>query len=144
MLECREVKKNHTIFLNLLCYKHLQISYFLKKILSQPVNTVVEVICVQSHLTVYNPMDCSLPGSFAHGIFLARILASWSRDWTCILYMGKRMLYHCVTWEAEVIMTQQLIRELFSLVHNFLFHILFSTLLEQVLTMGKDRDGKEV
>lgn len=41
-------------------------------------------------------------------------------------------------------MTQQLIRELFSLVHNFLFHILFSTLLEQVLTMGKDRDGKEV
>ena len=47
-------------------------------------------------------MDCSLPGSSAHGIFQARILelgaisysngSSWSRDWTwvsCISWVGR-------------------------------------------------------
>ena len=28
----------------------------------------------QSYLTVYNPMDCSAPGSSVHGILQARIL----------------------------------------------------------------------
>ena len=28
----------------------------------------------QSHLTLRNPMDCSLPGSSVHGIFQARVL----------------------------------------------------------------------
>ena len=28
----------------------------------------------QSHLTVCNPMDCSLPGSSVHGILQARVL----------------------------------------------------------------------
>ena len=32
------------------------------------------VMCAQSCLTLCNPMDCSLPGSAAHGIFQARIL----------------------------------------------------------------------
>ena len=44
----------------------------------------VQVVCVcacvcvhvhpQSYLTLFNPMDCSLLGSSAHGIFQARIL----------------------------------------------------------------------
>ena len=33
----------------------------------------------QSCLTLYNPMDCSLPGSSVHGIFQARIL-----EWVAI------------------------------------------------------------
>ena len=31
-------------------------------------------MCAQSHLTLYHPMDCSLPGSSVHGIFQTRIL----------------------------------------------------------------------
>ena len=47
-------------------------------------------------------MDCSLPGSSVHGIFQARILewvaisfsrrSSWSRDWTCISWIGRHSL----------------------------------------------------
>ena len=42
--------------------------------------------------TLCNPIDCSLPGSFVHGIFQAKVLewvatsffrgSSWIRDWT--------------------------------------------------------------
>ena len=34
----------------------------------------VQVIVTQSRPTLYNPTDCSLPGSFVHGILQARIL----------------------------------------------------------------------
>ena len=44
----------------------------------------VTYVCVQSHPTLYEPMDYSLPGSSLHGIFQARILEwvaiSFSRD----------------------------------------------------------------
>ena len=35
----------------------------------------------QSCLTLSNPMDCSLPGSSAHGIFQARVL-----EWVAIAF----------------------------------------------------------
>ena len=35
----------------------------------------------QSCLTLCNPMDCNLPGSFVHGIFQARIL-----EWVAISF----------------------------------------------------------
>ena len=70
-------------------------------------------VCAQLWLTLCDPMDCSLPGSSVHGIFQARILQwvaiSYSRgpfrprDWThfsCVSYIGRRILYHCATWEA--------------------------------------------
>ena len=48
---------------------------------------------LQSCPTLCDPMDCSLPGSFVHGILQARILewvampssrgSFWPRDWTC-------------------------------------------------------------
>ena len=41
----------------------------------------VKVLVTQSCLTIYNPMDCSPPGSSAHGIFQARIL-----EWVAISY----------------------------------------------------------
>ena len=34
----------------------------------------VKVLVAQSYLTLRYPMDCSPPGSFAHGIFQARTL----------------------------------------------------------------------
>ena len=39
----------------------------------------------QSGLTLHDPMDCSLPGSFIHGIFQARVL-----EWGAIAFsMGE-------------------------------------------------------
>ena len=46
-------------------------------------------------------MDCSLPGSFVHGIFQARILewvargSSRPRDRTCLSCIPRQILYHC-------------------------------------------------
>ena len=66
-------------------------------------------MCAQSCLTLCNPMDCSPPGSSAHGILQARILewvsnsssreSSRPRDWTCVSCTGRQILYHCATWE---------------------------------------------
>ena len=62
---------------------------------------------LQSCLPVYDPMDCSPPGSSVYGILQARILervavpssrgSSWPRDWTWVSYVpwiGSRVLYH--------------------------------------------------
>ena len=72
-------------------------------------------VCVwaQSCPTLCNPMNCSLPGSFVHGIFQAGI-----REWvampfsrgssrprdrsgvSCISCIGRQILYHWTSWEA--------------------------------------------
>ena len=54
----------------------------------------------QSCLTLFNPMDCRLPGSSVHGIFQARILewvaisfstaSSLARDWTRVSCLAGR------------------------------------------------------
>ena len=66
--------------------------------------------CVLSHFSrvqlLCHPMDCSPPGSSAHGILQARILewvamsssrgSSWPRDWTHMPYIsctGRQVLY---------------------------------------------------
>ena len=58
-----------------------------------------EVLVAQSCLTLCDPMDCSPPGSFVHGILQARILAvsipfprgsSRPRDQTQISYIAGR------------------------------------------------------
>ena len=62
---------------------------------------------LQSRLTLYDPMDCSPPGSSVHDILQARILewvtmpssrgSSQCRDQNCIPYVsciGRRDLYH--------------------------------------------------
>ena len=75
-------------------------------------------VCVcsvaQSCPTLCDPMDCCPPGSSVHEISQARILewvampssrgSSRSRDRThlcCISCIGRRILYHCITWEAH-------------------------------------------
>ena len=62
--------------------------------------------------TLWGPMDCSPPGSSAHGISQARILqcvaisfsraSSRPRDWICISYIGRWVLYYWATREAQV------------------------------------------
>ena len=67
-------------------------------------------VCTQSCLTLWDPMDCSPPGSSVHGIFQERILewvaisysraSSWPRNWTwvsCISCIGREILYHWAT-----------------------------------------------
>ena len=68
-------------------------------------------MCTQSCLTLRDPVDCSLPGSSAHGIFQARILewvavsffrgSSQPRYRICISCIGRWILYHCANWEAH-------------------------------------------
>ena len=61
----------------------------------------------QLYLTLWNPMDCSPPGSSVHGIFQATILkwvampssrgSSWPRDWIQVSYVScisRQVLYH--------------------------------------------------
>ena len=77
-------------------------------------------VVTKSCPTLCNPMDCSLPGSSAHGIFQARILewivisffkqSSWPRHWTHGSYACtcRRVLYHRATqglsypWSTKV------------------------------------------
>ena len=63
--------------------------------------------CVQSCLSLCEPMNCSLPGSSVHGIFQARgleqLVVSYSRglsqpkeqtDISCVSCVGRQILYH--------------------------------------------------
>ena len=61
--------------------------------------------------TLYNPMDCSLPGSPVHRISQVRILewvvisfsrgSSQPRDGTWVACIGRRIIYHWATREAQ-------------------------------------------
>ena len=70
-------------------------------------------VCALPRLTLYDPMDCSPPGSSVHGILQARILewvaisssrgSFWPRDWThvsCVSCDGRWLLYHWATWKT--------------------------------------------
>ena len=69
----------------------------------------VKVLVAQSCSTLCNPMGCSPPGSFVHGILQARILewfaipfprrSSWTRDQTRM--HCRRILYHLSHWESD-------------------------------------------
>ena len=72
-------------------------------------------VCVcsvaQSCPTLYNPMDCSPPGSTVREILQARILewvaisysrgSSQPRDETRVSCIGRQILYYHATWEAQ-------------------------------------------
>ena len=72
-------------------------------------------VCAQSHLTLCDPMDCSLLGSSVHGIFQARRILDWLpfpppgdgpnpgiEPLSQTSYIGRQILYPWVTWEAPV------------------------------------------
>ena len=66
----------------------------------------------QSSLTLWDPVDCSLPGSCIHGILQARILdwvaiafsrgSSWSRDRTQVSHIVGRCFTLWATREAQL------------------------------------------
>ena len=67
--------------------------------------------CAQSCLTLWDPMDCSLPRSSVHAISQARIQewiaisfhrgSAWPKDRTHISCISRWILYHWATWEAH-------------------------------------------
>ena len=74
------------------------------------------LMCMHAKLcaTLCDPTDCNLPGSSTHGISQARVLewvaifssrgSSQSRERiyiSCISSIGRWILYHCSTWEAQ-------------------------------------------
>ena len=85
---------------------------------SKPVKSngvcVCVCVCVQLCSTLWDPIDCSPPGSSVHGISQARILewvatscfrgSSWPKDRTrvsCVSCISRWILSHCVTWKAH-------------------------------------------
>ena len=56
----------------------------------------------QSYPTLYDPMDCSPPGSSVHGIFQARVL-----EWGVRLLQITVLLNHCRSQLSEVGSSQQ-------------------------------------
>ena len=68
-------------------------------------NCKSKVVVAQSCPTLWDPMDCSPPGSSIHRIFQARILewvtisfsrrSSWPRDWTPVSCLAGRL---CIIW----------------------------------------------
>ena len=74
------------------------------------------IVCVclslRSVVTLCNPVDCSLSGSSAHGIFQARILewvsisssrgSSWHRDGIHVSCIGKWILYPSLSWLCNI------------------------------------------
>ena len=51
---------------------------------------------LQSCLALSDPMDCSLPGSSAHGIFRARVL-----EWVAIAFSAKYFNPHYIAWSPQ-------------------------------------------
>ena len=86
-------QKDECICVNLLSPAHYSYS-------PCPFLCVWVCLCVHTQLclTLYDPMDCSPPGSSVHGIFQARKLewvaisssrrSSQSRDWTCVSFIS--------------------------------------------------------
>ena len=97
---------------------------------------------VQSCPTLCGPMDCSLSGSFVHGIFQARILewiaissskkSSGARDETlvsCISCIDRQILYHWATWEALCKCYRNQLIFLFFFLHIYTFQKLFFSIM---------------
>ena len=115
----------------------------------------------QSCLTLCDPMDCSLPGSFIHGIFQARVLewvaisfsrgSSWPRDWTqvsliesrCFTVWATREVPHSVLYCAHLCMKCSLVisnflKEICNLSRSIIFLYFFAliTILAQFSSSG--------
>ena len=64
-----------------------------------------------SCLTLCDPMYCNPPGFSVYGNSQTRILewvaisfsrgSSWPRDWTCVSFIGRQVLYHCTNLDIS-------------------------------------------
>ena len=113
----------------------------------------------QGCLTPYNPMDCSPPGSFVHGIFQARLLewvsifysrgSSQHKDRTCVSYVsciGRWILYNCAACEAQTCNTWPFTMKLVvNLRHErgIFFHLQWVRLLSIVMASQMPRWWKQ-
>ena len=80
-------------------------------------NCLCEWLVTQLCPTLWDPIDCNLPGCSVHGILQARILervaistsreSSWHRDWTCVSCIASRFFTHWVIREALTIVSVQ-------------------------------------
>ena len=102
---------------------------------------ISHVLCLvaQSCPTLWDPMDCSPPGSSVHGISQARILErvaiSFSRDWTQVSCISGRFFTIWATGKAPIF-TQPLKKYIFIYfwhVGSLLLQGLFSSCFEQGL-----------
>ena len=92
---------------------------------------------MRAQSTLCNPRDCSPPGSSAFGIFQARILdwvavssfrgSFWPRDLIHVFWIGKRILNHWATWEAQDNFNTRLSSVQFSSVQSLSHVWLFAT-----------------
>ena len=70
-------------------------------------------LVTHSCLTLWNPLDCSLPGFSVHGILQIRILewvafpfsrgSSWPRDWTLVSHVAGRFFTTWATRKATLV-----------------------------------------
>ena len=112
-----EFQENNFISLNTKFSMTLLISpvilYLIRKQLRLGAPTPMSAKPLQSCLTLWEPLDCTLPGSSVHGISQARMLEwvaipfsrgpSRARDQihvSCVSCIGRQILYHWVTWET--------------------------------------------
>ena len=127
---CRSPRSNHrthdTYFRLIIVntkysYLHSTLSYIKKWWMDGWIDGCV---CAPSCPSLCDPMDCSPPGSFVHGIYQQRILewvaisfskgVSWPGDCTntsCIFCIGGHIVYHWATWEAKRYDTSQLLAD---------------------------------
>ena len=97
----------------MICYLYLH-TWLVKIALQSQIlmNSFVVIVELLSRVWLLcNPMACSPPGFFVHGILQARILewvtipfsrgSSWSRDWTQVSWKGRQTLYHWATNFSE-------------------------------------------
>ena len=85
--------------------------YSHRNYISEKLPQIVVLSLTHVHLFC-NPMDHSPSGSSVHGISQARILdwvaisfsrgSFWSKNWIFISCIGRQILYHWATWEAQI------------------------------------------
>ena len=57
-----------------------------------------ETEVAQSYLTLSDPMDCSLPGSFVYGIFQARVLECGAIAFSDIGFYRMQIIRYALLW----------------------------------------------
>ena len=102
------------------------------------------MLVTQSCLTLCDPMDCSPPGSSAHGILQARILewvaiplsrgSSWPRNWTQVSHIVGKFFTVWATGRNHI-----LIRMLNRFSHVWLFATLWTVAHQAPQSMGFSR-----
>ena len=125
---------------------HSQISYSGKR------QFVVAVVQLLSRVWLFcNPMDFSPPSSSVHGILQTRTLertavsssrgSSWPRDRTHTSYIGRWLLYHWATGEAQKETKSKMLVQKLASLHclNYSVQSHFSTIL---LSSPSPRRGK--